>query len=120
MATLPMQIEISEKQRLVIIAALDAYSRLQMGQMWAVAEVVQGCKKRDGSPVGEYWDIRHKHTDRLTELLFDFPENASHGICSPKVPDSAKLAYDLQCVLRGDDSDSVLQTCKAEPLAKVL
>lgn len=113
-----MKIEIFEKQRIVIVAALDAYSRLQMGQLWAVAEVVQGCKNRRGEPLPEYWDIRHKHTDPLTMALFGYPGNASHGICSPKVPDSAKIAYDLQCVLRGDES--ILQACQSEPLATVL
>lgn len=111
-----MKLKISEKQRLVIIAALDAYSRMQMGQLWAVADVVQGCKNRSGEPMPKYWDILYKHTDPLTEALFDYPGNASHGICSHLVPDRAKIAYDLQCVMRGDDS--ILHACKAEPLAK--
>ena len=113
-----MKIEISEKQRYVMIAALDAYSRLQMGQLWAVADVVQGCKNRLGEPLPEYWDIRHKHTDQLTKALFGYPGNSSHGIYSHLVPDTAKIAYDLQCVIRGDDR--IFHTCQSEPAAKVL
>jgi hypothetical protein len=112
-----VKINISEKQRLVIIAALDAYSRLQMGQLWAVAEVVQGCKDKHGKPLPDYWDIRHEHTDALTRALFDYPGNASHGICSQHVPDTAKIAYDLQCVLAGVERQH--QICKSEPLAEV-
>jgi hypothetical protein len=97
-----VNITITEKQRLVIVAALDAYSRLQMGQLWAVAEVVQGCKNRSGETLPEYWDIRHKHTDPLTEALFDYTGNASHGIFSQHVPETAKIAYDLQCFLMGE------------------
>ncbi len=112
-----MKITITEKQRLVIIAALDAYSRLQMGQLWAVAEVVQGCKTRSGEPLPDYWDIREEITNPMTEKLFGYPGNASHGICSQHVPDTARVAYDLQCVLRGDEMP--MHTCKAEPLAEV-
>lgn len=113
-----MKIEISEKQRHVLIVALDTYSRLKMGQLWAVAEAVQDCKTRTGEPLPDYWDIRETHTGPLTKALFDYPANASHGICSNLVPDTAKIAYDLQCVLRGDAS--ILRACRSEPLAKVL
>ena len=115
-----MKIEISEKQRNVLIAALDTYSRLKMGQLWAVAEAVRDCKTRTGEPLPDYWDIREKHTDPLTMALFGYPGNASHGIVSPLVPVDGKIAHDIQCVLVLRTHDNIMPVCRSEPLAKVL
>ena len=115
-----MKIEISDKQRHVLIAALDTYSRLKMGQLWAVAEAVQDCKTRTGEPLPDYWDIRETHTGPLTKALFDYDPNASHGIVSPLVPVDGKIAHDLQCVLVLRTHDNIMPVCRYEPLAKVL
>ena len=127
-----MKLELTDKHASVLIAALDCYSRLQMGQLWALAEAIATAKGMNGAPLPDAWQIREQYTDELTLRLFGYPPNASHGICSQHVPESAKVAYDLQCVIRADiakreqhPSSSVwhgppLHTAKAVPLAEVL
>jgi len=124
-----MKLELTDKHASVLIAALDCYSRLQMGQLWALADAIKGAKDADGAPLPDAWQIREQYTDELTRRLFGYSPNASHGICSPHVPESAKVAYDLQCVIRAKrenhPSSSVwhgppLHTAKAVPLAEVL
>ena len=116
-----MKLELTDKHARVLLAALDCYSRLQMGQLWALAEAIEGAKgakAANGAPLPDAWQLREQYTDELTRRLFGYSPNASHGICSPHVPESAKVAYDLQCVIRGDESP--LHTAKAVPLAEVL
>jgi len=127
-----MKLELTDKHASVLIAALDCYSRLQMGQLWALAEAIETAKGVNGAPLPDAWQIREQYTDELTRRLFGFSPSASHGICSPRVPESAKVAYDLQCVIRADIAkredhhrSSVwhgppLHTAKAVPLAEVL
>ncbi len=127
-----MKLELTDKHASVLIAALDCYTRLQMGQLRALADVIADAKDSLGAPLPEAWQIREQYTDELTSRLFGYPQNASHGICSPHVPESAKVAYDLQCVIRADIAkrenhprSSVwhgppLHTAKAVPLAEVL
>ena len=126
-----MKVELSDQQARVLIAALDCYSRLQMGQLWAVADAIEGCKDRAGLPLPDAWTIREQWTDKMQTALFGCSPTASHGICSPHVPESAKVAYDLHCVIRRDIAirenhprSSVwhgppLHTAKNVPLAEV-
>jgi len=127
-----MKLELSETQARVLINALDVYSRINMGQLWALADAIGRAKTRGGEELPDHWIIRDRHTDPMTRILFDYPPNASHGICSPLVPDAAKIAYDIQCVIRKDIAErekhsqssvwhgEPLHTCKSEPLAKVI
>jgi hypothetical protein len=127
-----MKLELTDKHASVLIAALDCYSRLQMGQLWALADAIETAKDANGATLPDAWQIREQYTDELTRSLFGYPPNASHGICSQHVPESAKVAYDLQCVIRADIAkrenhlrSSVwhgppLHTAKAVPLAGVL
>jgi hypothetical protein len=113
-----MKLELTDKHASVLIAALDCYSRLQTGQLWALADAIETAKGVNGAPLPDARQIREQYTDELTRRLFGYPPNASHGICSQHVPESAKVAYDLQCVIRGDSAP--LHTAKAVPLAEVL
>jgi len=126
-----MKLELSDKHASVLIAALDCYSRLQMGQLWALADAIETAKDVNGAPLPDARKLREQYTDDLTRRIFGYPPNASHGICSPHVPESAKVAYDMQCVIRAEiakrsdsPSSSVwrgppLHTAKAVPLAEV-
>jgi hypothetical protein len=127
-----MKLELTDKHASVIIAALDCYSRLKMGQLWALADALSDAKDSLGAPLPDAWQLREQYTDELTRRIFGYSATASHGICSQHVPESAKVAYDLQCVIRADvakrenhPSSSVwngppLHTAKAVPLAEVL
>jgi len=122
-----MKIEISDKQACVIITALDHYSRIGMGQLETIADALCELRPRLGI---DRWDIV-EYTDALKLKLLDFQRGSCNGICSPDVSPLAKIAYDLQCVIRADIAkrenhprSSVwhgppLHTCKSEPLAVV-
>lgn len=110
-----MTLTLSDLQARVLVAALDAYSRLQAGQLWVLADVLEAAKDREGAPLKiSGWDLREKWTDPMMMDLFGYHPAASHGIHSPKVPESAKIAWDLQQVIRQDKT--VFPSSK-EPLA---
>ena len=123
-----MRLEISDRQARVMISALDHYSRIGMGQLETVADAL--CEPRP-KECGDRWDIVEKFTDPMKLALLGYSGGASAGICSPAVSDLAKIAYDLECVIRADiarrenhPSSSVwhgppLHTCRAESLATV-
>ena len=124
-----MKIEISDKQACVIITALDHYSRIGMGQLETVADAL--CQLRP-KECEDRWSLVETFTDPMKCRIFGYTGGSSAGICSPVVSDLAKMAYDIQCVIRqdiaereGHDRLSVwhgppLHTCKSEPLAVVL
>ena len=119
-----MILSISDTQARVLIAALDHYSRMGMGQLWTIAETLCALRPEECK---DAWDIRDRFTVPMQYALFGYPPNASAGICSPVVCPYAKIAYDMLCVIRrpfsnGNDvwSGQPLHTYKQEPLAKVL
>jgi len=79
---------------------LDFYSRIGIGQF---EEIVHGSFIFDwGSPVSwnnQYDQIRHL-LDGVKFNLIGMPFNASLGICGPDTPERAKIAYDIQQVVR--------------------
>jgi len=91
------RLTIDEKQADALIAALDLYSRLHSGQYEELRQI---------PPVkaGTDWTHWHAENDRLIAglkaLHFGLPLNASHSICSEQVPVLARLAYDVQQVIR--------------------
>lgn len=120
-----MKLELNDKQARIVINALDIYSRIGMLQLDAVAHLLGDLGlHQDPWKVKEFFDV-------IKRELFELPPGANHGICSPKVPDVCKIAYDIQCVIRKDIAErenhptssvwrgEPLHTCKAEPLAKV-
>jgi hypothetical protein len=88
------QLELTTEQAKVVIAALDAYSRIHMGQIGIVAEIMT-----EGSYDSEdLADVRGLCSD-IKEAV-GLPTNGSYGIFHPKVPPQAKVSWDIVCVLR--------------------
>jgi len=86
------KLTITSEQARVLRNACELYTRVQMGQFWAVAEIFHDR--------GNYWELKEA-AEKLKPLVFpDLPANAYHGICSDKTPEAAKISYDIQCVLR--------------------
>lgn len=123
-----MNLTISDKQASVLIRALDCYSRIGMGQLECIGDAIE--ETRHESELNR-WLIKEQFLDVMKRELFGHAPNSSDGICSPRTGDNAKIAYDLQCVVRQciakrDDHpiSSVwhgppLHTCRTEPLAVV-
>jgi len=124
-----MKIEISDKQARVIITALDHYARIGMGQLETVGDALCELRPRE---IDDRWDIKERFTDPMKKDLFGYSSGESAGINHPNISSEAKIAYDIQCVIRqdiaereGHDRLSVwhsppLHTCKSEPLAVVI
>lgn len=113
-----MQIEINDEQAYVIVEALDLFSRVLIGQ----AEEVGGVMNRynvnmlDSEVVGDVgkqytqhkpdkkaYEEHHDFSDAIRSLkhtLLGIHSNGSYGIHSDVVHDNARVAYDVQQVLR--------------------
>lgn len=91
-------LEINHEQALVLKNALDFYSRIQMGQLEEVYHVAV-------MALNKYKSVSREDMDRavrqLKKVLFpELMENSSHGIHSEKINDLARVAWDLQQVIR--------------------
>ena len=113
-----MKIEISEEQAYVIVEALDLFSRVLIGQVEEVGGVMNkyNVNMLDGEIVGDVgkqytqhkpdkkaYDAHHDFTDAIRSLkhnLLGIHSNGSYGIHSNVVHDNARVAYDVQQVLR--------------------
>lgn len=121
-----MHIELSDKQAHVLINALDCFSRLGMGQLNCITDGITTARGEFIEPT-----VVERFIGPLKRELFGHSLHSSDGICSPKTGDNAKIAYDLQCVIREfiakRDNHPVssvwngppLHTFKKEPLAIV-
>lgn len=85
-----MKIELNEQQARVVTVALDAYSRLQMGQLKILRDVLVECKDGSGDDIDR--DTLELKIADMTMSVFGYPINASHGIHSPHVPERAQIA----------------------------
>jgi len=110
-------ITLSDKQANVLVGALDLYSRILIGQLENVEEVLRF----------SYHDLS---LDKLTQvkglfdaaksLLFGFGGGASYGIHNHKVPDAARQAFDLlqgirNTVARAKKPEGGFQVCYDTP-----
>lgn len=99
---------LTHEQMDVLQRACDLYTRVQMGQFWSVAEVFfsEDC----------YHQLRDA-ANALKPIAFpDLAPNGYHGICSDKTPESAKISWDLQCVMRHRQSwDKLEDTVDKRP-----
>jgi hypothetical protein len=96
---------VNEKQAEILIRALDVYSRIHMFQLEDVANILKWDNRR-------VYDLDEKeipmeNLTRLSEAILDLkseflncPRNASHGIYSKSINDAARVAYDIQQVVR--------------------
>ena len=90
------QITVDHSQALALIQALDLYSRIFMGQIEEITRY--GSAMIPAVPSGELAEWFNNIKLRM------FPElpsgHAYHGIHSPKIDDTARVAWDLQQVIR--------------------
>lgn len=93
------QITISEKQAGIIQTALELYSRIHMGQFDVIVDQLLGYRKiRELS-----WEAIQELRDgmRALEPVFTgLSPHAYYGIHSDMVSDNARVAWDLQQVVR--------------------
>jgi hypothetical protein len=88
-------LEISETQAEVLSRATDLLSRIQAGQFKVVSDEF---RDRD-VPVPNLLEAEDL-LRRVHVLLTGLPASSYHGIHSPELPDTARVAYDLHQVLR--------------------
>ena len=95
------RLTLNTKQALVVVQALDLHSRLIAGQVEELGRRFRMERASDPEMTLEQLD-RVDDAARLLKAVM-FPElrgNAAHGIHSDKIPDEARVAYDLLQVLR--------------------
>ena len=113
-----MKIEINDEQAYVIVEALDLFSRVLIGQSEEVGSVMNkysvnmldsemvgavGKQYTQHTPNKQAYDAHHDFTDAIRSLkhsLLGIHSNGSYGIHSEAVHDNARVAYDVQQVLR--------------------
>jgi hypothetical protein len=89
----------------LLVSALDFYSRLFLGQTDELANLARWNGVgvfADGQPK-EGWDNAYAAEEILAQahgLLTGMHRNASHGIFNTAVPEDARIAWDLQKVIR--------------------
>ena len=94
-----MKIELSDKQADVLVAALDLYSRIHLGQFEEVANIA---RMHDISKLDKDYDAHNDFEDAIREAktILGFDRNASYGIFNERVNDIARVAWDMQQVIR--------------------
>lgn len=86
-----MKVELTENQLHIIRAALDLYSRVQIGQIEMALEVF---------PSDKYWQVRDSEAFATVKReLTGYATNASRGIFHPENPPTAIEAYGMQKVI---------------------
>lgn len=88
---------LSEKQAEVLVAALDFYSRIGIGSIQEVQNVVM--RERHCRPDACHDAVRNA-LDFVKRELYGLEANAGFGIFHKDVPDHFKVAWDLQQVIR--------------------
>lgn len=94
-----MKIELSDKQADILIAALDLYSRIHLGQFEEVANIA---RMYDISKLNKDYEAHNEFEDAVREakIILGFDRNGSYGIFNEQVNDVARIAWDMQQVIR--------------------
>ena len=88
-------IVVDEQQARILVAALDLYSRIGIGQLTEVVRVYN-----------YEWKMPVPMVDRLVDVMNEakrvigFGPGGSYGIHSPDVHDVFRRAFDIRCVVR--------------------
>jgi hypothetical protein len=96
-----MKIELNEKQARTMVEALDLYSRILIGQFEDVGRLAITYNVTFGDKSD--YESFHEFSDRIRELkeeLLKIPQNASFGIYNESVHNNARVAWDMQQVIR--------------------
>ena len=91
------QINLTPNQLTVIEEALEFFSRFCSGQ-WEVPSSMEETERKLSEGDKDFWKRRNETNDNLIALKSVFtklPINAFYGIGSPKLCESAKVAYDI-------------------------
>lgn len=88
---------LNEHQAYVIKEALDLFSRIHMGQLDTVADVFVAYAQERGF---DTLSFLRDELDNLSPIWTGLHKHAYHGIHSPKISDKARVAWDLQQVIR--------------------
>lgn len=95
-----MKLTLTDQQAQVLVDSLDLFSRILLGQLESVAHVMM---KHEVSKLDDTdWEYYHILEERLrsSKYLLGFERNGGLGIHNEKVDDNARVAYDVQQVLR--------------------
>ena len=86
---------LNEKQAEILVAALDHYSRIGIGQFEDVLNVYDRNFKLN-------YEVREqlRHALDKTKITAGHPPNGSYGIHNPEVRDEFRTAFDIQQVVR--------------------
>ena len=97
-----VKLEITDKQAYLIMDALELYSRIGMGQFDKIKDHPTIHNHIWNNHRDEYHDFADNELLIVRNKLFDlnYGLNGSHGINSPSIDDSNRLAFDLRQVIR--------------------
>ena len=91
------QLELNKAQLDTIAEALEFFSRFCAGQ-WRIPDTMEW-KEYENSGKDKEFQNRRNYAEKNLEvqktMFLDIPLNASYGIGSPKLCESAKIAYDI-------------------------
>lgn len=91
-------LNLTPEQLGVIMQALELHSRMAMGQLGYLLEHPELSSRFMASPMDR--DELEEPLNELKRKLFGLSSNASHGIHSDKIGDQARIAWDIQRVIR--------------------
>lgn len=93
-------LRVSRRQARLIQSALDLVSRLHMGQLREVADFLPAIRS-DGDERIRQHHAAESLLEAVKEVVFpELPRNGYHGIHSPKIPEDARVAWDLCRAIR--------------------
>lgn len=85
-----LQLNLSANQANLLQKALDLYIRVGIGQLEAVAEVVN-----ELHDVGDSQNYSRELFVEIKKEILDLPRNGNHGITNDKVSKNTKTSFDL-------------------------
>jgi hypothetical protein len=89
-------LKLSLRQVVIVIKALEFYSRTQIGQFEEVLTVADPAARKDP----DLRDRCRRYLQGAKAVLLGFGRDQSYGITSEEVPDSARVARDIHDVLQ--------------------
>lgn len=93
------EIHLSEKAIYIIIQALDLYSRVGMGQLETVKDVLLKSEKSREN-ILKNRDAIERLLDLVKEMAMELSPSSYQSIMSPEISDDFRTAYDMIQVLR--------------------
>jgi hypothetical protein len=92
-------LRLTEEQCRVILKSAEFYGRLALGQIKTAIDVYYGFRNKVGGHTVQL-DRYNYHCGELKSALTGLNANESYGIFNKEVDDSARVAWDIQQVVR--------------------